>query len=242
MKNFGISLFLAGLICVSAAGAPSRLIQNLEAGNSQTLVYYGTSLTEAGKWTVQLTEVLQARYGQLVNTENCAKSGRDSVWGLANLASRVIPRNPDTVIIEFSMNDAIHSRNISVENARANLLSMVSALQQANPDVEVILLTMNPVGGEVAERTADHPYYRGNLPDYYQMVRDVAASHGLQLIDLNAVWNDWIADHPGEFGLYVPDGVHPNKTACREVILPGVLKGLGGGTVRLAVDSVENVR
>jgi lysophospholipase L1-like esterase len=134
---------------------------------------------------------------------------------------------PDTVTIEFSMNDAISSRRITVDAARDNLLAMIDTIRRDNPDVELFLLTMNPIGGKAAARPANHAYYRGNLPEYYQMVRDVAASHGLRLIDLHEVWNDWREKNPEEFATLVPDGVHPNEEGCREVILPGFLEGLG---------------
>jgi lysophospholipase L1-like esterase len=208
------------------AGESSRLIRNLEAGMPQTLVYYGTSLS-GGHWSKQTAAVLKTHYGNRINVHNCAKGGQDSAWGLQNIETRVLPLNPDAVTIEFSMNDAIRKRNISVDMARGNLLAMVEILKRSNPDVEIILLTMNPIGGEAAARPENHAFYRGNLPEYYQMVRDVAASHGLRLIDLNKVWLAWMEKNPEEFPNLVPDGVHPQETGCREVILPAVLKGLG---------------
>jgi lysophospholipase L1-like esterase len=204
----------------------SRLIRNLDSGKPQTLVYYGTSLS-GGHWTKQTTEVLKARYGNLITVHNRAKGGMDSKWGREHVGERVVPLKPDTVTIEFSMNDAISSRRISVDVARGNLLSVIDTMRRGNPDVEIILLTMNPIGGEAERRPENHSHYRGGLPNYYQMVRDVAASHGLRLIDLHEVWNDWREKNPEEFATLVPDGVHPNEEGCREVILPGFLEGLG---------------
>ncbi len=217
---------VAGQVDGVSPGAPSKLIRNLEAGKPQTLVFYGTSLS-CGHWSKQAAEILQTRYGKLITVHNCAKGGQDSNWGLQNVETRVVPLKPDTVTIEFSMNDAISERHIPVDKARENLLAMIDTLKHGNPEVEVILLTMNPVSGEAGRRPGNHPFYRGDLPDYYQMVRDVAASHNLRLIDLNAVWNDWRKKNPEQFDLIVPDGVHPNEEGCREVILPTFLKGLG---------------
>jgi lysophospholipase L1-like esterase len=172
-------------------------------------------------------EVLKARYGNLITVHNRAKGGMDSKWGRENAGERVVPLKPDTVTIEFSMNDAISSRRITVDAARDNLLAMIDTIRRDNPNVEIILLTMNPIGGEAECRPENHSHYRGGLPNYYQMVRDVAASHGLRLIDLHEVWNDWRKKNPEGFTTLVPDGVHPNEEGCREVILPGFLRGLG---------------
>ncbi len=226
MKIWLFSLFAAALGSLATAEMPSRLIQNLEAGNPQELIYYGTSLS-SGEWTDQTTEVLRSRYGDLIKAQSRASGGRDSEWGLKNIADRVLSFNPDVVTIEFSMNDAIASRNISVKKARENLVAMIVELQRNNPNIEIILLTMNPVGGEASERPESHPYYRGNLPAYYQMVREVAAAWNIRSIDINAAWNQWRAEHPDLFAVHLPDGVHPDETACRYVILPEILKGLG---------------
>ena len=209
-----------------AVNEQSELIRNLEAGKPQTLVFYGTSLS-CGNWTKQAAEILQARYGNLIAVHNCAKGGQDSTWGLQNVETLVVPLKPDTVTIEFSMNDAISQRRIPVDKARENLLALIDALKRDNPEVEIILLTMNPVGGDADSRPKNHPFYRGGLPDYYQMVRDVGASSKLHLIDLHAVWSDWRKKNPEDFETIVPDGVHPNETGCREVILPAFLAGLG---------------
>lgn len=218
-------LLVFRLLGIAQAQEPSVLIQNLKSGNPQTLVFYGTSLTR-GSWTTQTERALKKRYGNLISVQNCAKSGEDSNWGLTNMTMRVLPSNPDTITIEFSMNDAAKARNISVDLARQNLLKMIALLKEHNPQVEIILLTMNPVGGEPATRTPEHPYYR-DLPAYYQMVRDVSATQGFRLIDLHAVWKEWRDESPGEFAVRVPDGVHPDATGCRDIILPAVLDGLG---------------
>jgi len=225
-----VQAYGAGLIPEKTPeGDPSRLIQNLEAGGAQKLVYYGTSLTAAGGWTKQLQAELESRYGPLISVRNRARSGRDSSWGLAHVEKRVIPEKPDTVTIEFSMNDAIRIRGISPERARLNLEKLIDVIQSADPNAEVILLTMNCLGGEPAERTPDHSHYRGSLSAYYQVYRDVAESRGLLLIDLYPRWMEWKESHPDLFALHVADGVHPDAEACRIVVLPEVKRVLGIG-------------
>ncbi|WP_334319165.1 GDSL-type esterase/lipase family protein [Termitidicoccus mucosus] len=209
---------------------PTRLAQNLDAGKAQTLVLYGTSLTASkGGWAAQLAEVLKARYGSRASVINAAKGGMNSAWGLENLAERVLSRKPDAVAIEFSMNDSAARSKLSVAAARANLEAMIDRILAANPDTEIFLMTMNPVGGAVRERAPKHPHYRGRLDEYYQSVREVAAARGLRLIDHHANWVRYERGHPDDFARHVPDGVHPDAESAGEIILPAMLDGLSLG-------------
>lgn len=220
-------LVITGLVCSVQAGSPSQLICNLDVGRPQTLVTYGTSLTSGGKWRHQLAEVLKAEYGDLITVKNGGRAGEDSRWGKQNVEERVLVHHPDAVTIEFSMNDAIHGRDISVEEAGSNLLFIVNAVLDENPAAEIILLTMNCRGDEKAALPYNDRWSRHTLDDHYQMVRDIAAERGFRLIDLNRFWIEWKKNHPEKFTEHVPDGIHPDEAACREVVLPVLMAGMG---------------
>jgi hypothetical protein len=49
-----------------------------------------------------------------------------------------------------------------------------------------------------------------------KVVRDVAASCHLRVIDLHADWNKLLRQNPEQFAALVPDGVHPNEVGCRK--------------------------
>jgi lysophospholipase L1-like esterase len=201
------SLLLAACAFIGASGGvlrASQLIANLNAGKSQTVVLYGTSLTAGGAWarpasTVGIGYWLTGLYGDKATIINNADFGRDSSWGVANLKTRVTDLKPDTVIIEFSVNDAVIDRNISTIQSKANLNAMIDGILAANPDAEIILQTMSPVFdvewtnvGNVTQN-----YYQRSLrhdPDtYYQVYRDVAAERGLLLVDHYTNWLDRMA-------------------------------------------------
>ena len=121
----------------------SRLVSNLEAGKKQTVVTYGTSLTKVGAWVDQLRAVLEQHYPGQVTLINGAQGGANSDWGRKSLDEKVTKHRPDTVFIEFAVNDAVASRRTSVQHARGNLESMIDRILKANPECEIILMVMN---------------------------------------------------------------------------------------------------
>jgi hypothetical protein len=53
-----------------------------------------------------------------------------SKWGVDNLETRVIQKKPDTVFIEFAINDAYLEYKTTIEMARSNLVNMIILLPQ----------------------------------------------------------------------------------------------------------------
>jgi acyl-CoA thioesterase-1 len=209
-----------------SASAPttSRLITQLEQGTPQTLVLYGTSLTERGAWSRLLKENLATSYPNLVTVHNGAGSGQNSRWGLENLNQRVIAHQPDSVLIEFSINDSVTRFDLSLEESRTNLLAMIDQLQAARPGIEIILQVMNPVIGKpVGDRS-----HRRDQEAYANVYRTVARERNLRLIDHRPEWNAILKDG-GEaaFKRLVRDGVHPSEEANAKIVLPRVARGLG---------------
>lgn len=214
----------AALILVSSinsqAAEQSKLVSNLEAGKQQTVVTYGTSLTAGGAWVGQLSAELKRHYSALPLVINSGRSSMWSKWGVDNLDTRVISKNPDTVFIEFTINDAFLKYNTSVPQARSNLLNMVDRILAKNKTCEIILMVMNPPIGV-------HLESRPNIELYNQMVRDVAAERSLMLIDHYPDWQKILKADPKQFTALVPDGIHPNAEGCKQVILPNILRALG---------------
>lgn len=198
----------------------SRLVANLRAGQAQKIVAYGTSLTRFGDWVEQLQQALNAAYPGLATVVNSGMGSMASPWGVENLDAFVLQQKPDAVLIEFAINDAYLEYNISIEQARKNLLNMIDRILQAYPRCQVALMTMN-----VAAYPGDRPQY----VDYYQMYREVAAERKLPLIDHYASWKALADADPERFVRCVPDGLHPNAEGSRNVITPEILTALGVG-------------
>lgn len=210
--------FLSATLCQAAE--KSRLIVNLESGKQQTIITYGTSLTESGAWVKQLQEVLNSRYPGKTKIINSGKGGMWSKWGVDNLDNRVIEKKPDTVFIEFAMNDAFLFYKTSVDQAQSNLENMIERILKSNSKCEIVLMVMNPPIIVQLKR-------RPRIKDYYQMYRDVAKAKKCLLIDHYPKWEKILKENPKLFWKLVPDGIHPGPEGCKAVITPNITKALG---------------
>ncbi|MBL4886676.1 MAG: SGNH/GDSL hydrolase family protein [Planctomycetaceae bacterium] len=205
---------------ISQAAEKSRLVENLHSGKQQTVVTYGTSLTAGGAWVRQLGQELERAYPGKANVINSGSGGMWSTWGVDNLDKRVIQKKPDTVLIEFAINDAFLNYKTSVDLAQSNLENMIDRILKSNPDCEIVLMVMNPPIGV-------HLTRRPKIKEYYQMYREVAQARKLLLIDHYPKWETILKDNPDLFNKYVPDGIHPNPQGCKAVITPQIVKSLG---------------
>lgn len=216
-------LFLC-IVSISAtcAGAADKtaLVTALKANRPQTIVVYGTSLTAGGAWPNQLQQELDKQFPKLATIINSGESGQWSTWGVNNLDERVIAKEPDAVIIEFSINDAYLPYATPTNVARQNLEVMIRRIHKSHPKCEIILMVMNPPIGEHLER-------RPKIADYEQVYRDVAKKQKLRLIDHSTDWQTVLKKGEAEYKKLVPDGIHPSATGCAEIITPNILKGIG---------------
>jgi len=228
-----IFLLLATLLaaCLPARAAdeppaeplPVTVFQNLDAGKKQTVIVYGTSLTAAAAWPKGLQAYFDKAYPGLVTFLNTAQSGQESNWGAANLPERVLSKNPDLVFLEFSVNDAATKHHISLEKSEANLDAMVKALRAQNPNVDIVLQTMNPAWDSPAEPS--HKKYasdRPHLADYYEVYRKYAQANALPLVDHYPVWLKLQQQDPAKFQAWLPEGLHPIPEASLAVTLPAI--------------------
>ena len=220
-------LFLA----VLSGARASDLLRDLAAGRARKIVVYGTSLTAGGPWVGQMQGWLAENYSGTATIVNSGLSGKNSAEGVAQLSSKVLAFQPDTVFIEFAVNDAFlysdGTPQLSVAQARANLLTMIDAIRGQNPRAEIVLQTMNSVWDSPSGSNASATL-RPNLPAYYQMNRDVAAERGLLLIDHHPNWVALQTNAPATFQTYVPDGVHPIAAATQAIVMPFLQRRLIG--------------
>lgn len=202
--------------------AESQFIQNLDSGIKQTVVVYGTSLTAMGVWPKMLETKLKSQYSKNLTLINSGMSGRDSNAGLENLDKKVLKFKPDTVFLEFGMNDAVKRFHNTPDLVKKNLEEIIRRLKLQNPKCEIILMTMNPCLGI----DPNHRSARTNLNQYYDIYRDLARDHNFKLIDHYENWTSFLK-HQKDHTKFIPDGVHPNKLGQQSVFFPFLLEQLG---------------
>jgi len=228
-KNIVNSLILVfSAISVSEA----EIITRLENGETMSLCAIGTSLTAASdRWFDQTIAWLQTEYPGQVTASNRAVAGENSRQGFAQLDKVLAYDNPSAVFIEFAMNDAHTKFNISLEESRSNLQTMVNTIHTWAADnsktVDIVLLTMNDV--------SVYDVNRSNLADYYQVVRDVAGANAgddMLLIDNYPVWNALHHENSTLWKSYLAsDMVHPTVEGTTAVTMPNVQNTLLSQTV-----------
>jgi len=209
-----------------------QLIQSLAEGEKQTLAVFGTSLSYHIAPVLRMG--LQSQFGELVSVVNSGLSGRASRTGLASLYNRVLLHQPDALLMEWAVNDAhdyTHEPDaldagISLSESRANLNTLISGVQTALPDCEILLWTTNATfdapGSSMRGASA-----RPELEGYYHVVREVASARGLTLLDAENFWNSLRQRDEDEFRALIPDGVHPTPRALRQHLVPFLMDELG---------------
>ncbi len=198
-----------------------RLIERLKAGESQVIMFTGSSLSDPldSFWVQALLDKLEADYPGLVTAYNVARlcSTTREVIGQAQLASAY---HPDVVFIEGLVNDAYEPYGLSIQNTLSDLAVIVAEIRAGNPDCEIIVMTTNPTDS----RDIDRPH----LADYYQAGRYFAWEHGLFLCDLNRAWLAELTTDKTTLQWGTRDGCHPNREGTDRVIIPAILEYLGG--------------
>lgn len=221
--NLKRSLLMVVLLFPWLAFSQLNFIKRLQKGQFQHIVVYGTSLSSSNlghAWMSTVVAGLEDRYGDSLVTYSIAgQGGKWSTWGVQHLEERVIAKQPDAVIIEFGINDAFSEYRTSVALAKLNLEYMIDRIRLYNESCDVILQVMNMPVGKSAERRPD-------LSAYYNMYRETAKEKKVMLIDHYRNWSAILQKGEEVFREYVPDGIHPDIGAAREIIAPHILRAL----------------
>ena len=195
--------------------------QKLKKGEKQTVVTYGTSLTQGGAWVPMLKAWFDTKYPDQVTLINSGMPGRNSDNGRQNVQSKVVAHAPDLVFIEFAYNDAHEKFKMPVERGASNLEKIVTAIRTANPNVAIVLQTMNvPWDKPNAGGTTRSAAARAGLQAFNDNYRNYARAHDTELLDHYIAWKQWQETDPPAYQASVSDGTHPNKIGIEHATWP----------------------
>ena len=227
-----LCLLICLFVTYSCTAIPGvQFIGKLKNKEKLKIACLGTSLSAGdSSWFAAMEEWLVEQYGDHAEFYNYAISASASsvpneTCGLLQ-CGKLKAIKPDVVFIEFAMNDAYEPYRISLEESRHNLEATINSLISSNPEVEIILQTMNVVI-DMPELDMSESTKRSALADYYDVYRQVAADMGLLLIDHYPNWQNLLRSKGRElFIQHVPDGIHPNYVGYREIVIPELQKYL----------------
>ncbi len=212
-------------LCPAMASAEDHnfatFFKHLQAGQKQTVVAYGTSVTKYGYWVQAMQDWFNQQYPGLVTVINNGGPGQNSDWGVEHLQEMVLKLHPDLVTIEFATNDAHERFKMPLEKSRNNLDKIVTAIHSANPQTAIVLQTMN-VFWDNPKAFARADSGRPQLHAFYDGYRTYAKEHGLPIVDNEPGWQKVKDTDPATFHLELPDGTHPNKNGSLQVNWPNV--------------------
>jgi lysophospholipase L1-like esterase len=181
------------------------------------VIFFGDSITEAGVqpggYITQLREIIKneskADNFDLIG----AGIGGNKVYDLyLRLESDVLAANPDIVVIYIGVNDVWHKQSHGTgtdpDKFERFYLALIKKLKEKN--IQVILCTPAVVG----EKTDFSNQLDGDLNSYSTIVRKIAATQALQLVDLRKAFLEYnLANNPDnkESGILTTDRVHLNE-------------------------------
>ncbi|MEZ5324142.1 MAG: MBG domain-containing protein [Verrucomicrobiales bacterium] len=247
---WGVLIMLMMGLHSTALSQQIKFLNAIRDGEYRRIVTMGTSLTaSAPGWPDQLQTWLKT---QAPKPENVSLWNRGVGAGASDhpnwdhplyehlsgkrwalpLIIGSSPR-PDVVFIEYSINDAYLPYQLSQQDSRDNLNFIIDEYLAFNPDIEIILMTMN-------NPTGSHLTSRPQIAEYYQIYRDVAEERNLLLIDHYPNWLNLYNTDPAKWDSYFYDGLHPRPEGSENVILPELIRALEAASV--PAQSVENAK
>ena len=213
-------------------GDAAQFITRLEDGEKVKVVTMGTSLTGGRwRWPDVMMEWLEKEFPGQVTLRNLGRGASASSHppghGGLDVLPLVVKENADVVFIEYGINDSYSPYGITVDESVANLRQMVADLRKANPEVEIILQTMNAVANVPDSHIYQSDTRRG-IGRYYKAHVDLARELDLRVVRHYPRWRKLLHEDPIRFVHLVPDGVHPQLDGLRTVMLPGLKQALEG--------------
>ncbi|WP_207510292.1 SGNH/GDSL hydrolase family protein [Longitalea luteola] len=183
----------------------------------QRIVFFGDSITQAGVgpngYITQLGNLINKKgLKDQYELVGAGISGNKVTDLYLRMEDDVLAKNPTTVVIWIGVNDVWHKKTGGT-GTDANKFeqfynAILKKLQAKN--IKVIMCTPAAIG----EKTDFSNELDGDLNKYANMIRDIAAKHNCQLVDLRKAFLAYNLANNAENkdrGILTTDGVHLNE-------------------------------
>ncbi len=180
------------------------------------IIFFGDSITQAavkpGGYIVKINELASAE--KVANNYDFvgAGIGGNKVYDLyLRLEDDVLSKNPDIVIIYVGVNDVWHKRSYGTgtdaDKFEKFYTAIIKKLQERN--IKIALCTPAVIG----EKIDSSNELDGDLNSYSNIIRSIAKSHNIPLIDLRQAFLNYNLKNNKEnkeSGILTTDRVHLN--------------------------------
>lgn len=191
------------------------------------ILFQGDSITDAGRDRESSTST-GTGYANLVTAElsaaepykytfyNRGVAGNRVVDLYARIKINMINLKPDYMSILIGVNDVWHEyvkqNGVSAEKFEMVYGLIIEELQQALPDLKIMILEPFVLPGGATRNTEEHPtrwdFFKTEVQLRAQAAKRVAQKYNLPFVPLQEVFDRANADAP-EMGYWLRDGVHP---------------------------------
>lgn len=210
--------------------------QQSPLSGTNKIVFIGDSITQAGEqyggYVWLFRRYLNTLYpGESIEIIPSGVSGNKSTDLEARFDQDVLLHRPNLVVINVGINDVMPSFHKSSESEtdpsplevyRQKLSAMVKAARARN--IRVLLLSPTIIYEDLNSRE------NIRMVEYLNAMRDVAAQHQVQFLDLHTPFRHIIMTYQRYGGrsqnLLTRDGIHPNH-AGHQIMTYILLRGLG---------------
>ncbi len=181
------------------------------------IIFFGDSITQAavkpGGYIVKINELASAE--KVANNYDFvgAGIGGNKVYDLyLRIEDDVLSKNPDIVIIYVGVNDVWHKRSYGTgtdaDKFEKFYTAIIKKLQERN--IKIALCTPAVIG----EKIDSSNELDGDLNSYSNIIRSIAKSHNIPLIDLRQAFLNYNLKNTKEnkeSGILTTDRVHLNE-------------------------------
>ena len=188
-----------------------RIRKLLESGTGVRWLFHGDSITHGAVHTYgqrDYTELFAERIRAELRRRRdlvikSAFDGDTTEEVLADFDVRVEAVRPQVVWLMIGMNDCSTKRQITPELFRVNLDTIATRTESLG--AFLVLQTPNPI------LTGQDPTREPRFENYLDILRPVAATRNLPLIDHVRHWRGEEARRPGMTRYWMSDACHPNQ-------------------------------